>query len=49
MKFKKKKPKRRRIGTVYANELRNSFFREYVKCNTEEEKDVLHKAYNASR
>ena len=49
MKFKKKKPKRKKIVSVYANELRNSFFREYVKCNTEEEKDILYKAYNASR
>lgn len=48
MKFQKRK-KRRKIGPVYANELRNSFFREYVKCNTEEEKDVLYKAYHASK
>ena len=49
MKFQKRKSKRRKIGPVYANELRNSFFREYVKCNTEGEKNVLYKAYNASR
>ena len=49
MKFKKRKPKRKKIGSVYANELMNSFFREYVKCNTEEEKDILFKAYHASR
>lgn len=49
MKFQKRKSKRMKIGSVYANELRNSFFREYVKCNTDEEKDILYKAYNASR
>lgn len=49
MKFEKKKPKKKKIGSVYANELRNSFFREYVKCNTDEEKDILFKAYYASK
>lgn len=49
MKFTKRPKKRKkRVGKEFARTMRDSFFSEYVKCNTDKEKDIVFKAYHIS-